>query len=268
MKVTVRVVNLLSRLNPLGLIAAFLLLLSLPWLAAAQANGFDEPLKKSIVDFGRSSYYPGGNVRNKLSCYVYSTFMVKEYDEGQKGAQWLSIVPIEKGTAPTCTQSDAPAERVILYAEWSGYFKGTKGNLVFFDAADGTNGGLPFAIYDSKTKTKIFNDSAYDSSMWNKKVADSPFNRLRFSRAPDGQVSLRYLRVVEANCDLHTEKTSCWEQVRRKLELKSGQVPVCSGYKDIPTRWESAVAYPVEVSLFPQTIIKIIDGPVKCWPVD
>jgi hypothetical protein len=85
MKVTVRVANLLSKLNPAGQIAILLLfLLSMPWLGAAQANGFDVPVKKSVVDFGRSSYYPGGNVRNKLSCYLYSTFMVKEYDEGQR----------------------------------------------------------------------------------------------------------------------------------------------------------------------------------------
>jgi hypothetical protein len=40
-------------------------------------------------------------------------------------------------------------------------------------------------------------------------------------------------------------------------------MPVCSGYKGIPTRWASAVAYPVEVLLFPQPAIKTITGPVK-----
>jgi hypothetical protein len=91
---------------------------------------------------------------------------------------------------------------------------------------------------------------------------------MRVHRAPGGHLSLRYLRVVEADCDLHTEKATCWEQVRKKFEPKSTQMPVCGGYKDISDRWESAVAYPVEVFLSPQPVIKSIAGPVKCWPVD
>jgi hypothetical protein len=84
MKVTVRVVNLLTKVSSLGQIAAFLLLLSVPWLTAAQGSGFDVPLKKTVVDFGRSRYYPSGKVRNNVSCYLYPTLMVKEYDEGQR----------------------------------------------------------------------------------------------------------------------------------------------------------------------------------------
>jgi len=119
---------------------------------------------------------------------------------------------------------------------------------VFFNAADGTNGGLPFVIYDSKTETKIFEDSAYYSSMWNKEVEESPFNQPRILTTRDGQVVLRYLRVVEAGCDLyHKEKAACWEQLKKRLELKRTQAPVCSGYT--PDSWESVIAYPVEVDL-------------------
>jgi hypothetical protein len=232
------------------------------------ADSFVSPLKKKIVDLGASRYYPGGNVRVTLSCYFYPTFLVKEYDEGQKGAEWLAIVPVEKSKATECTQSHAQGEKFIAGPEWRGYFKGVKGNLVFFNDADGTDGGMPFVVYDATTGKKIFEDSAYDSRMWTKKATDSPFNRLRASKAQDGQMSLRYLRVVQADCDLHTEKLSCWEGVRKKLALKSAEMPVCSGYKGIPTRWESAIAYPVEVLLFPQPVVKTIAGPVKCWPVD
>lgn len=55
--------------------------------------------------------------------------------------------------------------KVIRYPEWVGYFKGAKGNLVFFDADDGINGGMPFVVYDSKTGKSVFKDSYYDSSM-------------------------------------------------------------------------------------------------------
>jgi hypothetical protein len=268
MKVTVLVANPLTGLSPLAEIAVCLLLLGVPWLAAAQENGFDAPLKKSVVNFGGSAYYPSGKVRNKLSCYIYSTFMVKEYDEGQKGAEWQSIVPVEKEAGPTCTRSHATGEHVIQYPEWSGYFKGAKGNLVFFNAADGTNGGLPFVIYDSKTEIKIFEDSAYYSSMWNKKVEESPFNQPRILTTRGGQNVLRYLRVVEAGCDLyHKEKGACWEQVKKRLQLKRTQAPVCSGYT--PDSWESAIAYPVEVELSSrQPTVKTVFGPVRCWPVD
>jgi hypothetical protein len=52
---------------------------------------------------------------------------------------------------------------------------------VFFHEADGTNGGMPFAVYDSKTGTKVFEDSHYEASMWNRKTESSPFNRLNRS---------------------------------------------------------------------------------------
>jgi len=92
---------------------------------------------------------------------------------------------------------------------------------VFFDTADGTNGGMPFAVYDSKTLTKVFGDSYYDRSMWNIKVESSPFNYMRVFEEEDGQFSLKYLRVVEAKCDLHREKVACWDRVRKKLTLQS-----------------------------------------------
>jgi len=268
MKETFRVIPQIGTLNLLGRIAVFLFVLSVPGLAAAQPDSFDVPLKKKVVDFGQSPYYPGGNVRMKLSCYFYSTFMVKEYDEGQKGAEWLSIVPVNTRTTPECTLSHAAGEKVIEEPEWGGYFKGAKGNLVFFHAADGTNGGMPFVVYDARTGTKVFQDAYYDARMWNRKIASSPFNRLRVRNAPDGQVLLIYLRVIEAGCDLHKEMAFCWEQVRKNLEVKRSQTPVCSDYGNVRTRWTSAVAYPVEVSLFPQPATKTIDGPVKCWPVD
>jgi hypothetical protein len=76
------------------------------------------------------------------------------------------------------------------------------------------------------------------------------------------------LRVVEADGDMHAEKASCWEQVRKKLELKTTHIPVCCVYEGITTTSASAIAYPVEVLLFRKPTIKTIDGPVECWPVD
>jgi len=223
------------------------------------------------VDFGPSPYYPAGNIRNTLSCYFYPTFMVKEYDEGQKGAEWLAILPIEKGAAPECTQSHVQGEWVIEKAKWSGYFLGAKGNLVFFVAPDGSDGGRPFVVYDSRTRMKIFEDAYYDALIWGEKIENSPFSQLHAEAAPGGQVFLKYLRVVGTECDIHPRKTTCWEAIRKKLGVKTTQKPVCTGYEDIERihSWaSSALAYPVEISLFPKPVSKTTAGPVKCWPVD
>jgi hypothetical protein len=251
------------------------ILLLLLWVTAftstSFADSFDVPLKKKVVDFGLSeNNLPGRqNFRVKLYCFFYPNFVVKEYDnEGEKGAQWVAIVPIQNGTAPACARTHASGDRVFKWPEWSGYFNGVKGNLVFLNDPDGTDGGMPFTIYDFRTGNKIFKDLAYDSAMWTQKVARSPFNRLTFRGAQDSALTMTYLRVIEADCDLHTEKTACWEQVRKKFELKGVRMPVCTGYENISSRWVSAVAYPVEVSLFPQPVTKTIAGPVKCWPVD
>jgi hypothetical protein len=254
------------------LVSILLLGLSVTIFAStAFADSFDVPLKKKVVDFGLSeNNLPGRqNFRVKLYCFFYPTFMIREYDnEGEKGAEWVGIVPIQTGTVPACARTHASGERILKSPEWTGYFKGVKGNLVFLDDPDGTDGGMPFTIYDFRTGNKIFRDSAYDSRMWTQKVPRSPFNNLRFSGAQTSDLTMTYLRVVEADCDLHTEKSACWEQLKKKLGLKGGQMPICTGYENISSRYVSAVAYPVEVSLFPQPVTRTIAGPVKCWPVD
>ncbi len=239
--------------------------------STAFADSFDEPLKKKVVDFGLSGNNPpGGNsMRVKLSCFFYPNFLVKEYNnEGKKGAQWVAIVPIQAGAVPTCARTHVSGERIFKWPEWSGYFSGVKGSLVFLSADDGTNGGMPFIVYDFRTSKKIFTDSAYSSGMWTQKVPSSPFNHLRFTGDKESDLTMTYLRVVEAGCDLHSETTPCWEKVRRKLGLKDAPLPVCTGYENISSRYTSAVAYPVQVMLFPKPVTKTISGPVKCWPVD
>src|ERR1039457_5247505 len=83
--------------------------------------------------------------------------------------------------------------------------------------------------------------------MWTKKPKESPFNSLRVFGNGD-KASLKYLRVVATDCNLHSREVSCWEEIKNRFELKSAQMPVCSGYKGIyKYDEESAIAYPVEV---------------------
>ena len=121
-------------------------------------EGFDKPPKTTVVDFGPSPYYrPTQHVRKKLTCYYYPSFAVKQYDEGQKGAEWLSVV---RSAHTACTLRHRKDERVYISPEWSGYFWGVKTEFVFFSAADGDDGGVPFGVFDVRTGRKLFEDSS------------------------------------------------------------------------------------------------------------
>ncbi len=225
-------------------------------------DSFDTPLQTEVVDLGPSPYTAG---RIKLSCYFYPTFMVKEHnDPGLKGAG-VAIVPTKKGINPPCAWNDASEHGIIHECA---YFRAVKGVLVFINACDGADGGLPYMVYEATTGKKLFEDSAFQARFWAMKFEDSPFNDLRVSTAQDGRLSLQYLRVVATDCDLHLREAACWERAQRRLGLKGARMPVCSGYENIPTRLASAVAYPVEVFLFPQPTTKTIAGRLRCWPID
>jgi hypothetical protein len=234
---------------------------------AGPASGFDAPVKKQIVDLGPSRYSVHGEVHNKLTCYYFRSVMVKQYDEGQKGAEWLAFTPITT-SKPDCTTAHGPGEKVIEKdtekPEWIGYFLGVKGALVFFNADDAdVTGGFGFAVFDWNTGRKVFEDYRYDDDSWSRKSRTSPFNKLRVIKWPDASVSVRYLRVIDAGCDLHGDK-GCWPQVRKRLGLKRINAPVCSPYHSEPA---DAIGYPVEVTLLPQASVKVVEGPVRCWSV-
>lgn len=228
-------------------------------------EGFDKPLNKIVVDFGPSSYYlPSQHVRNELRCHYYSTFTVKEYDEGQKGAEWLSIVP---SADAECTQAHREDEEVYIDSpEWSGYFWGAKGEFVFFAAPDGEDGGIPFTVFDVRTGRKLFEDSSlldYYQKAWH--IKDVLF---RITSGADQVPRLTYLRVVRAGCDLRTEPADCWKRVRTEFGITQTDIPVCSEYEQAEGKWESAVVYPVSVLLTDPPQMKAVDGPVFCRPTD
>src|SRR5260370_24590020 len=114
---------------------------------------FDQPLSKKVVDLGRSESSPGR--RAKVTCYFFPHFMVKEVDMGEKGAERLAIVPIAGYLSlGKCTKSQDPGEKVVKPDDWGGYFKRLKDNFVCFDADDGMNSGMPFAVFDAATGKK------------------------------------------------------------------------------------------------------------------
>lgn len=223
-------------------------------------EGFDKPLKKTVVDFGPSPFYKASqHVRNKLTCHYYPTFTVKEYDQGEKGADWLSIVP---SAQTACTRRDEKQEKAYT-VEWNGYFKGVKGTIVFSDAADGEDGGMPFAAFDSASGRKLFEDSLLLDYYQKKLHLKNIFGIIS---EPDQSLRLTYFRVARGACNLKAEQWECWNKVRAQFGITQTDIPICSGYEKAD--WESAIVYPVSVVLTDSPQIKAADGPVFCWPTN
>jgi len=142
---------------------------------------------------------------------------------------------------------------------WSGYFDGVKDNLVFLDGDDGYNGGMPFAVFDADSQKKLFEDSI-------QLVTRDGFS---FTRRADGQLVVKYLRVLVGECSVPKNGMMCWNQFKEKIEMKSAPMPVCKDYPppDSGTA-NSVIAYPVEVTFYPKPRIRPVGNPVKCWPED
>ena len=256
----------------------------------AFAGTFDKPASKKVVDLGPSRSNPPGRnandqTRAKVTCYYFSGFMVKEVDMGEKGAERLAIVPVRKNEMHTCSRLLDPGERKISSDDWSGYFMGVKGRLVFFSADDGWNGGLGFAVFDSRTARKIFDDVA--------------LGNLDFSDAGTN-TSFRYTRVVDGGCIIPKEQSACWDKIKSKLALGAASMPDCNGgyeksaqdlakgrcqaqnadnpqcvAKEISLARQqsneanSVIAYPVEVTVLSAGVsIKSTGEDLRCWPSD
>jgi hypothetical protein len=179
---------------------------------------------------------------------------------GQPGITVRTII-VE---SPEITQvTHLENERVFVGPEWTGYFRGAKGTVVFFDAPDGDDGGLPFVIFEVGTGRKLFEDSS---------ILDYYQKRLHIKQAfqitsgTDPIIRLNYFRVARAGCNLKFEKAACWNKVRTDFGITQTDIPVCTGYEH--ANWESAIIYPVSVLLTDSPQIRAVDGPVFCWPTD
>ncbi len=237
----------------------------------ALTESFDKPVRKTVVNLGRSPYLmPNDPARIQLSCFYYQGFMVKELNNpGLKGVRWVTVTSVINEEVPACRLAHASTERIMAKDWWS--FEGVKGSLLFLVAADGdSNGGMPFRILDLETGKKIFEDSAW----WN--------GHLQFVHTTDETESLRYLRVVGGDCSIPKDGMSCWSKFRKRYGLATATVPTCTGYRhEGEKEWAvgdegvppeeintaSAIAYPVALELFPRPSIRAVPGPAKCTPV-
>jgi hypothetical protein len=205
------------------LFALGLFLSSSPAIAAPERDGterfFDKPLKTAKAPLAPDPDNP--DVKPMLSCFYYRGFMVKEIDRGEKGAFQLSIIPIA-ATEPECDEANIAGEKVL--EEWSGYFKGVKGDYIFLDADDGFNGGFGFAVYHGVDGKKLFDDVA---KSWH-----------GIEMNGDG-LQLRYVRTYLASCSIFADAKGCWAKIKQDTGLTQSAPPDCSAaYKAEQKRME------------------------------
>ncbi len=197
-------------LTGLGLAA-----LACPAPALAADPGFDKPIKQGHQPLaGSTSKSP----KIGTSCFYFTGFMVKQVDEGEEGAEQLSIVPAaDPAKLPPCQRENLPDEKVIPPDEWSGYFKGVKGDYVLLDAEDGVDGALGFAVYAAATGKKLFEDSAFDG--------------LQQVSLDAGTLKLRYQRSFTGDCSVPKAGAGCWTSLAKTAGLDATKAPDCAaGY--------------------------------------
>jgi hypothetical protein len=182
--------------------------------AAATPSVFDPPLetKKILLPPTKTA------AKTRLTCRYYQRFMVKEVDEGEVGAAQLSIVPSAAGGAkPACQRANVAAEKIVDPSAWEGYFKGVKGDYVFFDASDGVNGALGFAIIGAADARKILEDTALGA-----------FDSLALAGST---MTMRYKRSVAGDCSVPHDGASCWSKIVAATGLPERPMPDCAaGY--------------------------------------
>ena len=154
----------------------------------------------------------GDKPKTQVTCHYFARFMVKEVDEGEVGASQLSIV----AGKPKCQLANAASEKIVNADDWSGYFKGVKGDFIFFDADDGVNGGLGFAVFNPDAK-KLFEDTA--------------FGNLHDVALTGATLTVKYQRNAAASCSVVKDGASCWTKAVAETGVPATPAPDCTaGY--------------------------------------
>lgn len=174
---------------------------------------FDEPLTVDNQALPADKANP--DAQPQVNCYRYTAFAVKEVDLGEKGAESLAITKPDAACERAAGQDEKPVKD-----ETAGYFFGAKGRFVFFQAADGSNGGLPFVVYDSQTGQRLFEDS----------LAGNDFDSLEVT---GDTIRMTFPRVYSADCSLYLDGQACAESIRKATGLgEVAQLPDCGAAYD------------------------------------
>lgn len=229
---------------------------------STHAATFDKPLRKKIVDLGRSQYLmPFDRRRVKLTCFVYPKFMVKQVgDPGYKGAFMLRVVPMTPGKTPACTTRRGHGEKTFGGGDY--YFAGVWRSLMFL-VAEGGDGGELYRVVNSGDMHTLFKDLVWVGT-------HGELGELRSIEGNDRNVTLTYTRVFPGTCSVPIHGIQCWDKFKQELGLPAAPIPKCRNdfegidQGDIP----SVIAYPVEVHLFPKPRIRASGLPIACYATE
>jgi len=191
--------------------ALLLVALTLPAVALA-ANPFDSPLKVRHVRLSPDPQNPAA--RRQVSCFYYRSIVVKQVDYGEVGAERLSLLPVVSGNATACEERQEVGEYVIPSARWSGYFEGVKADYAFFNAPDGTNGGLGFMVLRLVDRKPVFEDVAQHG--------------MRSIEIHEGALQLLYERVVQSTCSVLAEAPGCAEHISQETGIAAASLSRCA----------------------------------------
>lgn len=242
--------------------------------AASSTQLFDPALGKQDQPLPADPANP--QAKPTLSCFYYPHLLVKQVDLGEVGAEQLSVLFLGEGKPPpACQRENARGEQVI--AGWNGYFRGVRAGYVFFDGADGWNGGTPFAVFSPQGE-KLFSDTAIQLHSIRAMHRPQPSSQRPWYENP---LVLHYRRVYLAPCSMRVDAQACWGQIRQATGL-SGQVPDCSsGYavqeKQAPAAQlagvranPNVIEYEVEAVLDGRGVIRIepISPALACYPAE
>ena len=207
--------NLMYYSGLFGAIALLAATIGLPERALAQGL-YDQPLEIRHVSLKPDPVNP--QAKREVSCFTYPHFVVKQVDFGEVGADRLSITPAAPGKTVPCRQAKERNEYVIPSDSWSGYFRGVKSDYAFFDAADGTNGGLGFMVLRVSGRKKLFEDTAEKG--------------IQSLEIKDGTLKLRYQRVFASGCSVVTGGPACRDSIAKDTGVASGSLSSCvDGYQ-------------------------------------
>jgi len=234
-------------------------------LPANAADLFDKPLDTKVVTLPADPLNP--HAKPKRSCIYYPGFVVKEVDLGEVGAEEQAVIPLPKGGKPPACEAKIKGEIVIKPAEWSGYFDGAKGEFLFYDAADGLNGGMPFAVFNARSGKKLFEDSRQGNAFGSVALKD-------------GGLALTYRRVWLAPCSLYADAKGCWKKIMAVTALAESARPDCSAkYREYMKAWpktaESTERLPTVIAYNAMArtakgklSITPLPGKTECWLED
>lgn len=212
------------------------------------ATPFDQPVAVDNVDLPPNKGNP--DAKPAVNCYRYRGFMVKEVDLGEVGAEKLAILPENA----KCEREDAAEKKVTDPV--AGYFLGAKGDLAFFQAPDGFNGGMPFVVIDVRTMKTLFDDN---------------FEGADFEKIDnhDGKLTLDYVRTYYADCSLYLDGTACAQKIKKDTGLGVAvELPDCAAAYDAEMKrtpdyakeieqLPSVIAYPVTATFDGTTAVYV-----------